>query len=213
MEILREYILSNERTPFFRCYSENSPNFGDIVSIRGVEYEILSSKYDYEVWQSTGIFVYTCRVKQCNVDSLLHRIMSQLSMERTIRVDSVDIINNSYPGGDVGDYMHDSTNYYLAVKKITLDSKEDVIRFETEIKEDKVVDSTFSLNCVRLDNTTFLLPKEKFKAKLYWTSTYITPMQIFNRDGKVDVMIQIVAPKGVSTDLDKFIKAAIHYPD
>ena len=66
---------------------------------------------------------------------------------------------------------------------------------------------------MRLDNTTFLLPKEKFKAKLYWTSTYITPMQIFNRDGKVDVLIQIVAPKGVSTDLDKFIKAAIHYPD
>lgn len=213
MEILREYILTNERTPFFRCSSETSPNSGDIVSIRGVEYEILSSKYDYEVWQSTGLFVYTCRVKQCNEDSLLHRIMSQLSIDAPIRVGAVDIINNSYPGGDVGDYMHDSTNYYLAVKKITLDSEEDVALFEREIKEDKIANSTFDLICKRLDRSTFSLQKELFKAKLYWTPAYITPMQIFNRDGKVDILIQIVTPKGISSDFDKFIRVAINYSD
>lgn len=211
MDILREYYLPNTRTPFLRCSSETSPSTGDLVSLRGVQYQIISSKYDYEVWQSTGTFVYQCFVKQCHNDNLLNKIVNQLSVQSPFLINAVDIVNNAYPGDDIGGYTHDRDNYYLIVYKYLIVNNEDVLQFESEIKSNGTVVSPFNLNCKRLDDVTFSLSKDFFKIQLYWDSMYVTPSQIFNRDGKVFALIQIVVPKGCSNEFDKFIKDTIHY--
>ena len=213
MDILREYYLPNTRTPFIRCSSESSPTTGDIVLLRGIQYQIINSKYDYEVWQSTGIFVYQCIVKQCQNDNLLHTIVNQLSVQSPLLIDAVDIVNNAYPGYDVGGYMHDRDNYYLIIYKYLIDTHDDVLQFESALKDNEIVASPFNINYKRLDDVTFTLNKDLFKIQLYWDSMYVTPSQVFNRDGKVYALIQIVVQKGRSNEFDRFINEAIHYSD
>ncbi|MBD5297073.1 MAG: hypothetical protein HDS21_03230 [Bacteroides sp.] len=211
MDILREYYLPKSRTPFIRCSSETSPSVGDMVSLGGVQYQIISSKYDYEVWQSTGIFVYQCFVKQCQNDSLLQRIINQLSVQSPLLIDAVDIVNNAYPGDDVGGFEHDGNNYYLIIHKYLIDNGDDVLQFESELQNTYRVSSPFDLNCKGLDKVTFSLSRSLLKIQFNWNSMYVIPSQVFNRDGKVFALIQIVVPKGSSNEFDRFIKDAIHY--
>lgn len=208
MEILREYYLQNNRTPIHRCSSTSSPNTGDHVVIKSSNYEIIRCNYDYEVWQSTGIFVYSCVVRELVESiSITQKIFKYFSVESPIEFNAIDFINGSYPGGDIGDYMHDGSYRYLAVTKYKVNDRSEAELIEKELSKNSIERCDFDILFTRLNNSKFLLERNQFKAKLYWPGIHVPSfIDIFNRDGSTEIFIQIIVERNISIDFEKFIQ-------
>ncbi len=64
--IFIEYLLEYSRTIIARIKSSATPKYGDIITLNNIQYRIVNTKYDYEVWQLTDDYHYTVNVAQIN---------------------------------------------------------------------------------------------------------------------------------------------------
>ena len=60
------YLLEYSGTVIARSKTSSAPKFGDIITLNNIQYRIVNTKYDYELWQLTGDYHYTVNVAQIN---------------------------------------------------------------------------------------------------------------------------------------------------